>query len=137
MAAVFRLLGNSVLTTLLSHGVGGLRADRANGYGGMSRRTNVSSVCWPRGAAQCDSALRDVGAAYQSRKGSNSARRDEFVRNLLGHDAILTSRAYLARSQPTIVFTNLTDSEHKMVVSALIELGRWCEDAQFKSMDKP
>lgn len=61
--------------------------------------------------------------------------RDEFVRTVLADDATLTDRAYLSGSRPTIVFENLTASEHQRVVSALEGLGRWVEDVQFESME--
>lgn len=62
----------------------------------------------------------------------DAGKRDEFVRTLLARDAVLTDRAYLSGSQPTIVFDNLTTSEHRQVLSALEGLGRWVEDVQFE-----
>ena len=60
--------------------------------------------------------------------------RTQFVRAVLAGDAVLTSRAYMSGSQPTIVFENLTAGEQKKVVSALEGLGRWVEDVQFEPM---
>ena len=66
---------------------------------------------------------------------SDDGKRNQFVRIALEGDAVLTSHAYMSGSQPTIVFENLTDGEQKKVVAALVGLGRWVEDVQFKSVD--
>lgn len=64
----------------------------------------------------------------------DAGKRDEFVRTTLAGDASLTDRAYMSGSRPTIVFENLTASEHRRVVAALEGLGRWVEDVQFELM---
>ena len=61
-------------------------------------------------------------------------KRDQFVRAVLGSNAGLAGRAHIAGSRPTIVFENLTAGQHKKIVSTLEGLGRWFEDAQFKTM---
>lgn len=64
----------------------------------------------------------------------DDSKRKRFVDTVLITDAVLNSRAYLSASRPTIVFENLTDSEHEKVRSALDGLGRWVEDVQFEPM---
>jgi hypothetical protein len=67
----------------------------------------------------------------------DDGKRDQFIRAVLADDAILTSRAYVSGSRPTIVFDNLTAGEQKKVVAALEGLGRWIEDVQFEPMGGP
>lgn len=64
----------------------------------------------------------------------DDGKRAQFVRAVLAGDAVLTSRAYISGSRPTIVFENLTAGEQEKVVSALEGLGRWVEDVQFEPM---
>ena len=64
----------------------------------------------------------------------DDGKRDQFVRAVLAGDTVLTRRAYLSGSQPTIVFENLTAGEQEKVVSGLEGLGRWIEDVQFEPM---
>lgn len=64
----------------------------------------------------------------------DDGKRDQFVKVVLAGDVVLTSRAYMSGSRPTIVFENLTDGEQEKVVSALEGLGRWVEDVQFEPM---
>lgn len=65
---------------------------------------------------------------------TDAEKRDEFVRTTLARDPPLTDRASLSGNQPTIVFENLTASEHRKVVAALEGLGRWVEDVQFEPL---
>ncbi len=63
----------------------------------------------------------------------DDGKRDDFVRDVLVGDSLLTGRAYLSGSRPTIVFDNLTDSEQRKVACALEGIGRWVEDVQFEA----
>ncbi|MDY3563514.1 hypothetical protein R5W23_005126 [Gemmata sp. JC673] len=58
--------------------------------------------------------------------------RDRFVRTVLAPDPDLTNRAYVSGSQPTIVFEQLTADERDRIIQALVGLGNWFEDTQFR-----
>jgi hypothetical protein len=60
--------------------------------------------------------------------------RQRFVRSTLEDDLNLKDRAFLAETQPTITFENLTAAQRDRIRSSLQGLGHWFDDVQFHPM---